>query len=46
MDLGLGVLYDLKTERTVNDPANTSGINGKFTDASAFLVSAGLTYKF
>jgi long-chain fatty acid transport protein len=46
MDLGLGVLYDLKTERTVNDPANTSGINGKFTDASAFLFSAGLTYKF
>jgi long-chain fatty acid transport protein len=42
MDLGLGVLYDIKSERTVN---NTS-VKGTFKDASAFLVSAGLSYKF
>jgi long-chain fatty acid transport protein len=42
MDIGLGVLYDLKSERTVNNGT----INGKFEDASALLVSAGLSYKF
>jgi long-chain fatty acid transport protein len=42
MDIGLGVLYDLKSERTVNNGT----INGKFKDASALLVSAGLSYKF
>ncbi len=48
MDLGLGLLYDLKSERTVNNLNNSYGghVNGKFTDASALLVSAGLTYKF
>ena len=42
MDIGLGILYDLKSERTVNNGT----INGKFEDASALLVSAGLSYKF
>jgi long-chain fatty acid transport protein len=42
MDVGLGLLYDLKSERTVNN----GSINGKFKDASALLVSAGLSYKF
>jgi long-chain fatty acid transport protein len=42
MDLGLGVLYDIKSERTVNN----DNVKGTFKDASAFLVSAGLSYKF
>jgi long-chain fatty acid transport protein len=48
MDLGLGLLYDLKSERTVNNLNNAYGgkVNGKFEDASALLVSAGLTYTF
>jgi long-chain fatty acid transport protein len=42
MDIGLGLLYDIKSERTVNNGT----INGKFKDASALLVSLGLSYKF
>jgi long-chain fatty acid transport protein len=41
-DLGIGVLYDSKKERTVNN----GSVNGTFKDASALLVSAGLTYTF
>ena len=42
MEFGIACLYDLKEERTVNNGT----INGEFTDASAFLVTAGLSYKF
>ena len=42
MEVGIACLYDLKEERTVNNGT----INGEFTDASAFLVTAGLSYKF
>jgi long-chain fatty acid transport protein len=47
MEFGIGILYDYKEERSVSqalDPA--AGIAGEFTDASAFLVSLGLSYKF
>jgi long-chain fatty acid transport protein len=46
MDLGLGLLYDLKTDRTVNNLATGGHANGKFTDASALLVTAGMNYTF
>jgi long-chain fatty acid transport protein len=46
MELGLGVLYDLKSERTVNNLADGGHADGKFKDASAFLMTAGLTYTF
>ena len=45
MDLGLAVLYDMKTSRSVNE-GHIPAIDGKFTDASALLVSAGISYKF
>jgi long-chain fatty acid transport protein len=44
MDLGLGLLYDLKSERTVNNLSSPTGrVDGTFKDASALLVSAGLS---
>ncbi len=46
MELGLGLLYDLKSERTVNNLAEGGHSDGKFKDASALLVSAGLSYTF
>jgi len=42
MELGLGFLYDLKDSRRVSNDA----IVGEFENASAILVSAGLSYKF
>jgi long-chain fatty acid transport protein len=46
MDLGLGLLYDMKSSRTVIQDNGDGTVTGKFTDASALLVSAGLSYKF
>lgn len=42
MQMGLGLLYDMKTDRTVNNGT----IDGKFKDSAAFLVSAGVSYTF
>lgn len=42
MEVGVGMLFDFKEER---DVAN-SKINGTFSDASAYLMSVGLSYKF
>lgn len=42
VELGLGCLYDMKSSRRVNNGT----IDGEFKDASAFLVSTGLTYTF
>lgn len=42
MDMGLGVLYSMKDDRTVKN----ASIDGKFTDSNALLISAGLGYKF
>ena len=45
MDIGMAVLYDYKTEREVTvSPAST--LYGEITDASAWLVTAGINYKF
>ncbi len=45
MEVGLAVLYDYKEEREVTvNPTNI--VFGEFTDASAWLVSAGINYKF
>lgn len=45
MDVGLAVLYDYKKEREVTvNPAGT--VYGEFTDASAWLLSAGINIKF
>lgn len=45
MEIGFAALYDYKTSREVTvSPAKT--VYGEFTDASAWLVSLGLNYKF
>lgn len=45
MDLGVAALYDYKEEREVLvDPSGT--VYGKFTDASALLITVGLNYRF
>jgi long-chain fatty acid transport protein len=47
MDLGFGLLYDKKTDRAVNNVSGSpTDVAGKFTDASALYVSAGLSYTF
>ncbi len=46
MELGLGLLYDMKSDRTVNNLADGGHADGKFKDASALLMSAALTYTF
>jgi long-chain fatty acid transport protein len=42
MELGLSALYDYKESRKVNN----ANILGEFTDASALLVTGGISYKF
>ena len=42
MDLGVAILYDMKSSRTVTN----NQVSGTFTDASALLGSVGLSYKF
>lgn len=45
MDIGVAALYDHKEEREVKvDPTGT--VYGKFTDASALLITVGLNYRF
>jgi long-chain fatty acid transport protein len=43
LEYGVGVLYDYKEER---DVVTSTGISGEFSNASAFLVSVGMSYKF
>ncbi|MFT5697995.1 MAG: long-chain fatty acid transport protein [Desulforhopalus sp.] len=45
MDLGIAMLYDYKETRKV-EVTPTGSVYGEFTDASAFLVTVGLNYKF
>ncbi len=45
MDIGLAALYDYKESRTVKVNPNDI-IYGEFTNASALLITAGLSYKF
>ena len=45
LDLGIAALYDYKEERENKvDPAGN--VYGEFTNASAFLITVGLNYKF
>jgi long-chain fatty acid transport protein len=43
-NLGLAGLVDMKKSREVN--TNINGINGEFTNARAYLVTAGIEYRF
>jgi long-chain fatty acid transport protein len=45
MDFGLAVLYDYKEEREFTTNPNGT-IFGEFTDASAWLLTVGMNYKF
>lgn len=45
LEIGLAALYDYKESRTV-EVSPTDTVYGEFTNASAFLVTAGLSYKF
>jgi len=42
LDVGLGVLYSMKEDRTVKN----ASIDGEFTNSNALLISAGLGYRF
>jgi len=42
-EIAFGVLYDYKESR---DVVNAKGINGEFTNASAYFASLGYTYRF
>ena len=50
MKIGLAYLYDQKESRSINERTNpmdpSTGISGKFEDASAHLVTASFKYKF
>lgn len=46
LELGGAYLLDHKKTRTIENSANTSGINGKFEDAGAHVVTLGMIYKF
>jgi len=44
--VGLAALYDLKEEREVSGTTNEPQIDGKFSNASAYFLTAGVGYKF
>lgn len=44
LKVGLAYLYDEKEKRSIT--TNSAGVNGKFTDSAAHLVTASLKYKF
>ena len=48
LEFGLGVLYDYKEKRdATNDPTDpNTPVDGEFSNASAWFVTAGLSYKF
>lgn len=46
LEYGVAVLYDYKDSRDENNLANGGRVNGEFTNASAWLVSLGVSYKF
>ncbi|MGL1930468.1 MAG: OmpP1/FadL family transporter [Desulfotalea sp.] len=43
-EMGMAVLYDLKQDRSLNSAE--SGMNGEFTNGSAWFVTVGMNYKF
>jgi long-chain fatty acid transport protein len=46
LELGGAYLLEYKKSRTIENPANTSDINGKFENAGAHVVTLGMVYKF
>lgn len=46
LDIGVSALYDIKEDRFVSFNDNENGIDGTFSGSSAFILSAGLGYKF
>ncbi len=46
VDIGIAALYDIKEDRFVSYNDNENGIDGTFSGSSAFMLSAGLGYKF
>ena len=44
--LGIGLLYDMKTDRSANNLLEGGRVDGKFTNSSAVLATVGLTYTF
>lgn len=45
-NIGLAALVDIKKDRTVHQSGGTNSINGEFTNARAYLVTAGIEYRF
>ncbi|MFV0436701.1 MAG: OmpP1/FadL family transporter [Desulfopila sp.] len=46
LEYGVAVLYDYKRSRDANSSDDGGNVNGKFTNASALLVSLGVSYMF
>ncbi len=44
LDLGIAALYDYKQSRTAK--SDNGQVDGEFTNASAFLITVGMNYKF
>ena len=44
--LGLSALYDKKEDRGVSSSDNEANIDGTFSNSSAYLISAGVGYRF
>ena len=45
-NLGGGVLYDHKADRTIDGTKNDNKIDGTFTNTAAYLVTLGAEYRF
>lgn len=46
LEYGVSALYDYKQEREIVQGTGVNDINGEFSNAAAFLVSFGMSYKF
>lgn len=46
LEYGVAVLYDYKEKRDVENNTGIYGIDGEFSNASAILLSVGMSYKF
>ena len=45
-EIGLSGMYVVKKDRSVSSPPNENGIDGEFSNAKAYLVTAGVGYRF
>lgn len=46
LTIGLAALLDMKQNREVHQSSGSNPVNGEFTDAKAYLVTAGIEYRF